>query len=96
VAVAVSSNLNPWSLSGSQRVGFEESAVQQAVARAQVSRLEAALDVYRLERGEYPSSLEALVDTRLVSPSDLHYPWRDAYYYRRVAPQEFILLPPLR
>ena len=96
VLVAVSSNLNPWSLSGSARTGFEESAVQQAVARAQVSRLEAALDVYRLEKGEYPASLQALVDTRLVSASDLRYPWRDPYYYRRVAPQEFILLPPLR
>jgi hypothetical protein len=96
VLVAVSSNLNPWSLSGSARTGFEDSAVQQAVARAQVSRLEAALDVYRLEKGEYPPSLQALVDTRLVSPSDLRYPWRDAYYYRRVAPQQFILLPPLR
>jgi Domain of unknown function (DUF4388)/Type II secretion system (T2SS), protein G len=96
VLVAVSSNLNPWSLSGSARMGFEESAVQQAVARAQVSRLEAALDVYRLEKGEYPPSLQALVDTRLVSTSDLSYPWRDSYYYRRVAPQEFILLPPLR
>jgi len=96
VLVAVSSNLNPWSLSGAARMGFEESAVQQAVARAQVSRLEAALDVYRLEKGEYPPSLQALVDTRLVSPSDLQYPWRDPYYYRRVAPQEFILLPPLR
>jgi hypothetical protein len=96
VLVAVSSNLNPWSLSGSARTGFEESAVQQAVARAQVSRLEAALDVYRLEKGEYPASLQALVDTRLVSSSDLTYPWRDPYYYRRVAPQEFILLPPLR
>ena len=96
VLVAVSSNLNPWSLSGSARTGFEESAVQQAVARAQVSRLEAALDVYRLERGEYPASLQALVDTSLVSASDLRYPWRDPYYYRRVAPQQFILLPPLR
>jgi len=96
VLVAVSSNLNPWSLSGSARMGFEESAVQQAVARAQVSRLEAALDVYRLEKGEYPPYLQALVDTRLVSTSDLRYPWRDPYYYRRVAPQEFILLPPLR
>ncbi len=96
VLVAVSSNLNPWSLSGSARTGFEESAVQQAVARAQVSRLEAALDVYRLEKGEYPPSLQALVDTSLVSPSDLRYPWRDPYYYRRVAPQRFILLPPLR
>jgi hypothetical protein len=96
VLVAVSSNLNPWSLSGSARTGFEESAVQQAVARTQVSRLEAALDVYRLEKGEYPPSLQALVDTRLVSSSDLRYPWRDPYYYRRVAAQEFILLPPLR
>ena len=96
VLVAVSSNLNPWSLSGSARTGFEESAVQQAVARAQLSRLEAALDVYRLEKGEYPASLQALVDASLVSPSDLRYPWRDPYYYRRKAPQEFILLPPLR
>ena len=43
-----------------------------------------------------PPSLEALVDQGLLSASDVRFPWTDRYYYRRVGPQEFILLPPLR
>jgi len=52
--------------------------------------------VYRLERGEVPTSLDALVDQGLLSSTDVQFPWAEHYYYRRVGPQEFILLPPLR
>jgi hypothetical protein len=39
-------------------------------------------------------TLRALVEGQLVSEQDLHYPYREAYYYRRT-PQGFVLLPPL-
>jgi hypothetical protein len=64
------------------------------LARDQVLRLESALEVYRVEHGEYPGSLTALVDGQLVSARDLSYPFRDPYHYRRT-PQGFVLLPPL-
>jgi hypothetical protein len=61
-----------------------------------VSRIEGALAVYRLERGDVPTSLDALVDQGLLSSSDVRFPWAERYYYRRLGPHEFILLPPLR
>ncbi len=75
---------------------FEDPATLRFISSAQISRIEAALDVYRLEKGEVPPQLDALVDAGLLRSEDLRYPWRDAYYYRRVAPLEFVLLPPLR
>jgi hypothetical protein len=75
---------------------YADPAAQRFVSRAQISRIEAALDVYRLEKGELPEKLDALVETGLLGREDLHYPWRDPYYYRRTAAREFILLPPLR
>ena len=38
----------------------------------------------------------ALVEQGLLSASDVRFPWAEGYYYRRLGPQEFILLPPLR
>jgi len=76
--------------------GFAEGVLRQQIARAQVSRIEGALAVYRLERGEVPTSLDALVEQGLLSSTDVRFPWAERYYYRRVGPQEFILLPPLR
>jgi hypothetical protein len=75
---------------------YADPAAQRFIARAQMSRIQAAIQVYQLEKGEAPAQLDALVDVGLLAREDLHYPWRDAYYYRRVAPREFILLPPLR
>ena len=48
-----------------------------------MSRIDAALEVYRLEKGSLPDALGELVDAGLLAPDDLRYPWRDEYYYRR-------------
>ena len=87
---------SPWSLPSIAASGFTEGVLRQQITRAQLSRIEAALAVYRLERGDVPLSLDALVDKGLLSASDVRFPWSDRYYYRRIRPQEFILLPPLR
>ncbi|HLL54736.1 MAG TPA: DUF4388 domain-containing protein [Myxococcaceae bacterium] len=84
------------SLSASPSASYADPAAQHQISQAQISRIEAALDVYRLEKGEVPDKLDALVDAGLLGREDLHYPWRDGYYYRRVASGGFVLLPPLR
>jgi hypothetical protein len=71
-------------------------AIQRFVARAQLSRIASALEVYRSETGRLPDKLEPLVDLQLLRTVDLQYPWHENYYYRQISDQEFILLPPLR
>ena len=56
--------------------------------------LRGALEVYRLERGEYPDALGRLVDAGLASGRDLSYPWSEPYFYRR-SEGRFVLLPPV-
>jgi hypothetical protein len=74
----------------------EDRAAQRVISRAQLSRIQTALDVYQLEFGEFPTTLDALVEHALLQSEDLSYPWQSAYHYRRVAPHEFVLLPPLQ
>ncbi|MFL5319594.1 MAG: DUF4388 domain-containing protein [Myxococcaceae bacterium] len=84
------------SLTSGPTATYADPATQRFVSKAQLARIEAALDVYKLEKGEVPEKLEALVDTGLLKGEDLRYPWRDAYYYRRTEKTQFVLLPPLR
>jgi hypothetical protein len=69
-------------------------SVARLLSRDQLVRLESALELYRLEHGEYPKELQQLVEGQLVGEGDLRYPFREAYHYRRT-PQGFVLLPPL-
>jgi hypothetical protein len=72
-----------------------DNAAQRFLARYQLEQLRGALEVYRLERGEYPERLGALVEVGLVSDRDLRYPWAEEYFYRRSAVGRFVLLPPV-
>jgi len=83
-----------WADPGGGR-SFRDNSAQRFLARYQVSRLDQALEVYRLEHGRYPDRLEELVQVGLAAPRDLHYPWSDGYYYRRKAEGGFVLLPPV-
>jgi hypothetical protein len=69
-------------------------AVARLVSRDQLVRLESALELYRVEHGEYPQALRQLVEGQVVTEQDLRYPYKESYYYRRT-PQGFVLLPPL-
>ncbi|HVE83832.1 MAG TPA: DUF4388 domain-containing protein [Myxococcales bacterium] len=89
-------DLDQLSVASSPSQSYADPAAQRFIARAQMSRIQAAIEVYQLEKNEVPPGLDALVDAGLLGREDLRYPWRDTYYYRRVAPHEFILLPPLR
>jgi hypothetical protein len=83
-------------LATSAATTYTDPAAQRFISRQQITRIEGALDVYRLEKGQLPEKLEALVDEGLLKRDDLHYPWRDGYFYRRTEDGRFLLLPPLR
>lgn len=83
-------------LGGSNATTYTDPAAQRFASRQQLSRIEAALEVYRLEKNAHPTSLSELVDVGLLTPDDLRYPWRDDYYYRRATDGSYVLLPPLR
>ncbi|GAC1542075.1 MAG: hypothetical protein NVS2B9_09110 [Myxococcales bacterium] len=73
-------------------------AAARLLARDQIVRIEGALEVYRVEHGEYPAELRALIDDRVLAEGDLSYPFPEPYSYRRTGqgPQQgFVLLPPL-
>lgn len=74
---------------------LQEQAPRRFLARYQLSRLRAALEVWRLENGTYPEKLDALVEAGLCERADLRYPFREDYPYRRAAQGGFVLLPPL-
>jgi hypothetical protein len=72
-----------------------DNTAQRFLARYQLERLRGALEVYRLERGQYPDGLGALLEAGLASPRDLTFPWTQPYYYRRRPEGRFVLLPPV-
>ena len=74
---------------------LRDNTAQRFLARTQMERLRGALEVYRLERGEYPGGLAQLVEAGLASARDLSYPWSQEYYYRRRPEGRFVLLPPV-
>ncbi|MHB8876128.1 MAG: DUF4388 domain-containing protein [Myxococcaceae bacterium] len=96
VLVATKLSVGSVGLMGAPPSSAADPATQRLIAREQVARIEAALAVYRLEKGEVPDKLEALVSEGLLAREDLRYPWREDYYYRRAAKGGFVLLPPLR
>ncbi len=80
---------------GSNGTTYNDPAAQRFAAVSQMSRLNTALEVFRLETGSLPDSLSQLVEVGIMAPDDVRYPWRDEYYYRRDG-ATYVLLPPLR
>ncbi len=72
----------------------DDNRAERFLSRYQLERLRSALEVYRVENGAYPASLEALVETGLARPRDLRYPWSQAYAYRRQG-EGYLLAPPV-
>lgn len=89
-------NLHIAAVKGASTSQYVDPAAQRFISTAQLRRIRSALDLYRLERGPLPEQLGALVEVGLLAPEDLHFPWREGYYYRKLRNGDFILLPPLR
>lgn len=83
-------------LGGSNATTYTDPAAQRFAAKQQMSRLAAAIDLYKLEQGSLPMGLNELVEAQLLAADDLHFPWRDPYFYRRGDDGTYVLLPPLR
>jgi hypothetical protein len=80
---------------GAGGAALRDNVAQRFLARYQMERLRAALEIYRLEQGEYPDALSRLVEVGLASGRDLRYPWAEPYFYRRRTGGRFVLLPPV-
>ncbi len=89
-------NIHSTTLMSASTSQYVDPAAQRLISRSQIRRIEAALELYRLERGPLPEQLNALVEVGLLAQEDLHFPWRESYYYRKLQSGDFILLPPLR
>lgn len=76
-------------------IELRDNVAPRLLARYQLARLRAALDVYRVERGRYPDRLEELVEAGLVTRRDLSRPWNQPYHYRQRPEGGFVLLPPV-
>jgi len=74
--------------------GFRDNRAEMFLARYELERIRSALEVYRLERGQYPEALGALVDAGLLGSRDLHYPWTGEYWYRHMG-ETYQLFPPV-
>jgi hypothetical protein len=74
---------------------LRDNVAPRYLARYQLARLRGALDVFRVEKGQYPERLEDLVEVGLASPRDLRYPWSRPYHYRRQPGGTFVLLSPV-
>jgi hypothetical protein len=59
------------------RAAVEDTAVERFLSRYDAAKLAEAAEVYRLERGEYPESLQALEEVGLATRRDLHGPWSE-------------------
>jgi len=94
--LALKADLGALKLGSASASTYSDPAAQRFISRQQMTRIESALALYRLEKGELPDKLDALVDAGLLGVDDLRYPWRDGYFYRRTEAGAFVLLPPLR
>jgi hypothetical protein len=74
--------------------GLRDNTGHRILARYQMGRLRGALEVFRLERGEYPERLDELLGVGLADDRDLAYPWSARYHYRRTT-GGYLLLPPV-
>jgi hypothetical protein len=74
---------------------LRDNVAPRYLARYQLARLRGALDVYRVEKGQYPERIEELVEVGLVSQRDLRHPWSQPYHYRRRPEGGFVLLSPV-
>ncbi len=82
--------------SASSGAKYTDPAAQRFAGTQQLSRISAALEMFRLERGNLPEALTELSSAGLLSADDLRYPWQDTYFYRKTTNTSYVLLPPLR
>ncbi len=69
---------------------------REALTQAQLQRISTALEVYRIQQGDYPPRLQVLLEEELLSPQDLVYPDYENSYTYRPEGESYILVQPKR
>jgi hypothetical protein len=72
---------------------FQDPVARELVDRVQLSRVKAALELYRMEAGRYPDKLSDLVEVDLLSADDVRFPWRQERLYDPTNDRVVILRP---
>ncbi len=75
-------------------IRYSPTIVHRHVSESQLRVLRRALEVYRLQTGHYPATLDDLVKADVVAPRDIHFPYDRPYFYR-IEDGKPILLPPI-
>lgn len=73
---------------------YRESHFEGYLAETQLDVIRRALDVFRLQQGSYPTTLDELTEAGILRDRDLRYPFASTYYYRREG-ASYVLMPPL-
>lgn len=94
LALAARAFGEPPEVRGSEGIRASSGASDRLVAQGQLTRLMNALELYRLDFGDYPPTLGMLADRGLLSSDDLKYPYASPYHYRPDG-ETYVLLPPL-
>ena len=89
------SGVDPSGIWQSNDLIVRQARVQEALGWRAMQRIKNALQVYRLEHGKYPASLELLVQEQFLHAYELRFPWQQAYAYRLTA-KGYELLRPFR
>lgn len=63
--------------------GFVDTSLQHELSTAQMARIGAALELYRVQHGAYPQAIVELVNSRLLANNDLSFPWEAPYAYTK-------------
>jgi hypothetical protein len=74
---------------------YRPAIAQRHLAQSQLRVIERALEVYKLQHGKYPESLDLLLEELLVRERDLSFPYQQRYFYS-ASNGGYVLLPPLR
>ncbi len=89
-------NLNPMELfEPKSTTDFQNPVVREAFDSIESRRIDAALDVYRLETGVYPEDWDELLSTGLLTENDIRFPWKAKRLYKRKA-NAYVMLRPFK
>jgi hypothetical protein len=61
----------------------QDPITKELLDQVQIRRIQTSLEVYRLEVGRYPDTLDELASGNLLCDKDLRFPWRNAHFYER-------------
>jgi hypothetical protein len=75
------------------RARYQATTIERFLAQSRLQALRRAVEIYRLQHGDYPPDLRAMVAVGLLSDSDVRFPYRRPYFYRREGGKVLILPP---